>query len=67
MHESANCFGFLVKLSEIAAIKKEAGAWYCGAGVPPAFLNHVESRKIAGETPAPRKGGCRWGESIHYN
>ena len=67
MHESANCFGFLVKLSEIAAIKKEAGAWYCGAGVPPAFLNRVESRKIAGETPAPRKGGCRWSESIHYN
>jgi hypothetical protein len=26
-----------------------------GAGVSPAFLQSIEIRKIAGETPAPRK------------
>jgi hypothetical protein len=28
---------------------------FCGAGVSPVFLQRVEIRKIAGETPASRK------------
>jgi hypothetical protein len=28
--------------------------YFCGAGVSPAFLQRAQSRKIAGETPAPR-------------
>jgi hypothetical protein len=32
-----------------------ARAISCGAGVPPAFLQSVETGKTAGETPAPRE------------
>jgi len=37
----------------------------CGAGVPPAFLRCVETAKIAGETPAPRRAEFFAGSMVY--
>jgi hypothetical protein len=45
-----------------------ARAISCGAGVPPAFLQSVETGKIAGGTPAPREtASFRELDELHFN